>query len=83
MQIKISILRLVAISIVIMLFCSSVFSQDLLTQPVPGQSAADWLQANWEVLALVLSEAAAILSKKYSGIVQALIVLLGRLIKKK
>jgi hypothetical protein len=83
MRINISILRLLFF-ILLSIFGFSVLCAQGSDVTIPADGVTlPWLQENWEVIALILSEVAAILSKKYSGIIQSLIVLLTRLIKKK
>jgi len=42
-----------------------------------------WIGENWVLVALVLSETAALLPTKYSGIIQGTIRFLGKLFEKK
>ncbi len=43
----------------------------------------EWLNYNWVSLALILSEVAALLSPKWSGIIKSLINILGSIFTKK
>lgn len=42
-----------------------------------------WLEANWASVALIVSEVAALISVKYTGIVKTVLSVIGQLITKK
>ena len=46
-------------------------------------SVVDWMQANWTSIALIVSEIAALISVKYTGIVKTILSIVGQLIQKK
>jgi len=43
----------------------------------------DWISTNWLVIALVASEAAALLPTKFNGIIQGALRILGKIFEKK
>lgn len=47
------------------------------------KSVLEWVQANWAVIALIVSETAALLPTKISGIVQAVVTGISAIFKKK
>jgi len=56
----------------------------------PGMSAQtqtqpvwDWLQTNWAIIALVISEGAALLPTKFNGIIQGVVRMFSALFQKK
>lgn len=50
---------------------------------VNTESVLVWMQANWSSVALIVSEVAALISVKYSGIVKTILSIVGQLIQKK
>lgn len=46
-------------------------------------SLIPWLEANWSSVALIVSEVAALISVKYTGIVKTVLSVIGQLIQKK
>lgn len=47
------------------------------------ESVLVWMQANWASVALIVSEIAALVSVKYTGIVKTILSIVGQLIQKK
>ena len=73
-----------------LLFFTTVFLMVVMVvtaQEIPGTVPVDdcgtWLCKNWAAIALIASEAASLISKKYSGIIRILIGVLGDIVKKK
>lgn len=53
-------------------------------EPVPGQSRIlGWIVDNWFQIALIISEIAALLPGKYTGILKSLLNLIGEVLKKR
>lgn len=46
-------------------------------------AVTDWLVSNWTSVALIVSEIAALISKKYSGIIKTVLVYIGTALQKK
>ncbi len=47
------------------------------------ESVMTWMQTNWASVALIVSEVAALISVKYTGIVKTILSIVGQLIQKK
>lgn len=47
------------------------------------ESVLNWMQTNWASVALIVSEIAALISVKYTGIVKTILSIVGQLIQKK
>jgi len=60
----------------------ALFAQDV-PGSVPIDDCSNWFCRNWAAIALIASEAASLISKKYSGIIRILIGVLGDIVKKK
>lgn len=56
---------------------------DNATASVNITSVMNWMQANWASVALIVSEIAALVSVKYTGIVKTILSIVGQLIQKK
>lgn len=56
---------------------------DNATASVNLPSVVSWLEAHWASVALIVSEVAALISVKYTGIVKTVLSVIGQLITKK
>ncbi len=83
MRVKINLLKLALAIILVPLFaCLSAFA-GVVTEPVSQYTVINFFSDHWAEIGLVLSEAAAFLPKKFSGIFKTIISMAGMLLAKK
>jgi hypothetical protein len=83
MVIRIRLVPLTLLTIVFVLLCS--LNSDAQTPQIveSAQPVLNWLVDNWAAVALIVSETAALISLKYSGIIKSVLAFLTTVIKKK
>ena len=83
MILRIKLLSIFLFSGMFFLLCSlqlPAITPEVLEAPQP---VFNWLLDNWEAVALIVSETAALVSLKYSGIVKSVLAFLTACVKKK
>jgi len=83
MIIRVRLIPLTLLTLVFVLLCS--LKSDAQTPQIveSANSVFDWLVENWPSVALIVSETAALISAKYSGIVKSVLALFTKVLKKK
>jgi hypothetical protein len=83
MVIRIRLVPLTLLTLVFVLLCS--LNSDAQTPQFVESTkpVLDWLVDNWAAVALIVSETAALISLKYSGIIKSVLAFLTTVIKKK
>ncbi len=83
MVVRIRLISIILLSGLFFLLCSlnSVAQAPQIVEE--SQPVFNWLLENWEAVALIISESAALISLKYSGIIKSVLTFLTACIKKK
>jgi hypothetical protein len=83
MRVKINLVKWAFAAILFFLFaCLSAFA-GVVTEPVEQVTVLSFFSDHWAEIGLLLSEAAAFLPKKFSGIIKTIISFAGMLLAKK
>ena len=74
---------LVTGSLAIFLVCLSISLYSMPVDTFTRETAVSWLESNWQIVALIISESLALLPAKPKGIIHGLTTVLSALCKKK
>ena len=83
MVVRIRLLQLILLTGLIFLLFSLPSSAQVIQTVEEKQPVYKWLIENWASVALIISETAALMSQKYSGIIKSILTFLTTCIKKK
>ena len=83
MVIKVSVFRVFGLLLAVLLISLVAFSNTPANEVQGGNNTLGVLASNWEYIALMVSEIAALFSKKYSGIIKTIVHVVKRFAKKK
>lgn len=83
MTLRISIIPLFIflVALVASVFLLSSFTVESVS--IPANAGNSFFSQHWPEIALIISEIAAVFGKKYSGIIQSIIVVISEILKKK
>lgn len=83
MVVKISVFRVFGLLLVVLLVSLVAYSNTPANEVQGDSNTLGVLASNWEYIALMVSEIAALFSKKYSGIIKTIVHVVKRFAKKK